>query len=422
MSFTPSSTMDRPIQRRRWKKAHLRLAGFGAAAVTLLVLAVRVATAPPSVTVRADGVTIATVRQATFEDAIPLRGSVVPLDIVYLDAVEGGRVERVLVEAGEQVKEGQPILELSNTALQLDVIQREALVIQQINAIFDSRRSVELTQLNNIRTIAEADWHIKKMRQEGARKQALHKDGYVSSEVAEQYMDELKYWERVRESTAASQARFDMWRAEEDGKRADQLTKMEDGLKVARSKLDGLVLRAPMSGQLTALDAKPGETKNSGQRLGQVSREGGYKLQADFDEYYVSRVKPGQVASMLVAGRQRKLTVTKVYPEVKNGRVVVDLAIDAGSDLRPGQTLQGKLALGAAEAALVLQSGAFLEETGGASVFVVSADGASAERRAVRLGRRSADTIEVLDGLKPDEKVVVSDYGSFKDKTRIDLR
>ncbi|GIL40650.1 efflux RND transporter periplasmic adaptor subunit [Roseiterribacter gracilis] len=415
-------SMDRPITRKRWRKSHLRWAGLGVAAIALVVLSVRLATAPPSITVRGDGVAIATVRQATFEDAIPLRGSVVPLETVFLDAVEGGRVERVLVEAGEQVKEGQPILELSNTALQLDVIQREALVIQQINAIFDSRRSVELNQLNNIRTVAEAEWHIKKLRQEGARKATLHAQGYVSAEVNEQVADELVYWEKIRARTNESIAKFDAWKLEEDGKRADQLGKMEDGLKVARSKLDGLIVRAPMSGQLTALDAKPGETKPGGQRLGQVSREGGYKLQADFDEYYVSRVRAGQVASMVVAGKQRKLTVTKVYPEVKNGRVVVDLAIDAGTDLRPGQTLQGKLALGAAEPALVLQSGAFLEESGGASVFVVSADGSYAERRPVRLGRRSSDTIEVLDGLKPDEKVVVSDYSSFKDKTRIDLR
>jgi HlyD family secretion protein len=415
-------SMDRPIVRKRWRRQHLRWAGLGSAALVLIVLAVRAATAPPSVTVRGDGVTIATVRQATFEDAIPLRGVVVPLDTVFLDAVEGGRVERVLVEAGEQVREGQPILELSNTALQLDVIQREAVVIQQINAIYDSRRSVELTQLNNVKTIAEADWRIKKLRQESARKVQLHAQGYVSNEAAEQVADELAYWERIRARTVESQGKFDAWRLEEDGKRTDQLAKMEDGLRVARSKLDGLVLRAPMTGQLTALDAKPGETKTQGQRLGQVSREGGYKLQADFDEYYVSRVRPGQVASMVVGGKPRSLTVSKVYPEVKNGRVVVDLAIDAGNDLRPGQTLQGKLALGAAEAALVLQSGAFLEETGGASVFVVAEDGASAERRAVRLGRRSADTIEVLDGLKPDERVVISDYSSFKDKTRIDLR
>ncbi|MDB5366340.1 MAG: efflux transporter periplasmic adaptor subunit, partial [Rhodospirillales bacterium] len=409
-------SMDRPIERKRWRKSHLRWAGLGVAALALVVLAVRVATAPPSVTVRGDGVAIAPVRQATFEDAIPLRGSVVPLETVLLDAVEGGRVERVLVEAGEQVQQGQPILELSNTALQLDVIQREALVIQQINAIFDSRRSVELNQLNNIRTIAEAEWKIRKLRQEGQRKSSLHAQGYVSTEANEQITDELAYWEKIRARTSESAAKFDAWKLEEDGKRADQLGKMEDGLKVARSKLDGLIVRAPMTGQLTALDAKPGETKPAGQRLGQVSREGGYKLQADFDEYYVSRVRAGQVASMVVGGKARKLTVTKVYPEVRNGRVVVDLAIDAGNDLRPGQTLQGKLALGAAEAAQVRQSGAFRVESGGASVFVVNEDGSSAERRPVRLGRRSADTIEVLDGLKPGERVVISDYSSFKDK------
>ena len=202
-----------------------------------------------------------------------------------------------------------------------------------------------------------------------------------------------------------------------------ELATLQESLKVTRSKLDALVLRAPVAGRLTDMDIKPGEIRNRGQRLGQIVPDTGYKLQAQVDEYYLDRVRPGETGAVTIGDREVPVRVTRVDPQVKNATFQVDLAFEGASPhgLLPGQALEGRLTLGGDRPALILPAGAFLERTGGDWVMVADAGANHADRRRVRIGRRSGEQVEVLAGLKPGERVITSDYAGFEKVERVEL-
>jgi HlyD family secretion protein len=203
-----------------------------------------------------------------------------------------------------------------------------------------------------------------------------------------------------------------------------QLNKLQQDLKITHAKLDNLIVRAPVDGRLTAMDLKVGENRNRGERFAEITADTGNKLAAAVDEFYLGRVRVGQTAAMEANGKLWPLHVTRVYPQVKDGTFTVDLAFEGAAPpgLLPGQALQGKLALGADRMAMILPAGAFLERSGGDWVFVVSQDGRSAQRRAIKIGRQNAEQVEVLSSLAPGERVIVSDYTGLERIDRIDLR
>ena len=203
-----------------------------------------------------------------------------------------------------------------------------------------------------------------------------------------------------------------------------QLEKLAEDLKITHAKLDNLTVRAPVSGKLTALDLKVGENRNRGERFGEVTPETGSKLAAEVDEYYLGRVLKGQIANVEIGDKTWALKVTRVYPKVTNGTFTIDLAFQDATPagLLPGQTLQGKLALGADRTATLLRAGAFLERTGGDWVFVLAKDGKSAERRTIKMGRRNAEQVEILSGVAVGEQAIISDYAGFERLDRINLK
>lgn len=199
--------------------------------------------------------------------------------------------------------------------------------------------------------------------------------------------------------------------------------RLVENLDLARRNLDGLTVKAPVAGKLTAFNVEIGQSLGKGERLGQIDDPDHRKIAADIDEFYLSRIAAGQTATLAWSGRDYALKVSKIYPQVRDGQFVADLVF-AGSepeDVRRGQTLQLKLTLGDATEAVLVPDGAFFQDTGGAWVFVLAPDGESAVRRDVRLGRRNSRVIEVLAGLSPGEKVVVSSYSAFLDKDRLQI-
>jgi len=365
--------------------------------------------------------TIATVEQGIFHDLIPLRASVVPRETLYVDAVDGGRVDRVLVEPGDMVQQGQPIVELSNTNLALSVIQQESQLNQAISQLQQNEIALEQNKLANERALAEVQYGLVRLKRSGARRDNLVSRGLESAEQRDVIADELAYYQHLMPiQTDSNQRQTDLRdRLLPDIHR--QLAILRDNLDVVHRTLDGLIVRAPVSGRVTAIDLKVGEHKDAGQRLAEVTPPSGMKLSADVDEFYLARVRMGQVANIELHGRPVNVTVQRIYPQVREGRFRVDFDFDGASpgQLVAGETAQGRLQLGDDSSARIVPVGPFLERTGGDWIFVVSSDGKSAQRRHIKVGRRSVEQLEILSGLAVGERVMISDYAALEKADRV---
>jgi HlyD family secretion protein len=421
-----NSISGQGMDRRVAKKAPLgRKVAYGIAGLLVLLFAgwlVSTLLAGRSLSVNSERIAVSDVTVGTFEDFIPLRGRLVPRSTVYLDAVEGGRVEQVLVEDGAIVAAGDPIVRLSNTNLQLEVLGREAAVTEQLNFMRTLELQLEQNRLAHKRNLVEIDYQITRLTRSIERQRDLAAKELVSKSTLDELQDELTYYENRRAVTLESQATDARLQEEQLGQLRSASKQLETSLALARKNLDDLNVRAPVAGKLSGFDVEIGESIERGGRLGQIDDPDGYKLNTRIDEFYLGRVDIGQVATATHNGRELDLEIAKIYPQVNEGQFEVDMAFDKEPEgLRRGQTLQLRLTLGDNSDAILIPNGSFYQETGGNWVFVVAPDGSEAIRRTVRLGRRNTDYIEVLDGLEPGEKVITSPYTSFTGMDRLVL-
>jgi HlyD family secretion protein len=419
-------SMDRPIRQPWWRGKFWLQTGIAVgAAVLLITIAIMFLGSPErSVRVAATSVTVARVTEGTFHDFIPLTGKVVPMNTVYLDALEGGRVDRILAQAGDIVSEGQALVELSNTELELDVLDREGRLVESITQLQAYQTQLEQNRVANQKALAQIDYAVIRLQRSVARRNILVEDDAEPVEIKDQVQDELDYDLRVRPMQDESNRKQEALRQQQLPHIRSQLEKLQEDLKITHGKLDNLTVRAPVTGRLTALDLKVGENRNRGERFGEVTPETGSKLAAEVDEYYLGRVLDGQIADIGIGDKAWVLKVIRVYPKVTNGTFTIDLAFKDATPagLLPGQTLQGKLALGADRAASILPAGAFLERTGGDWIFVLAKDGKSALRRTIKIGRRNAEQVEILSGLAVGEQAIISDYSGLERIDRIEFK
>jgi HlyD family secretion protein len=414
--------MDRKVER---KMPVGRKLGFVALGVLVIVFAwwlTDTLLGGRSLSVDSQRVMISDVTVGTFEDFIPLRGRLMPRSTVYLDAIEGGRVEQVLVEDGAVVEAGEPIALLSNSNLQLVVLGREAEVTEQLNFMRTIELQLEQNRLSHKRNLVEIDYQIIRLTRSIERRRGLASENLVSQSTLDDLEDELKYFRDRREVTLESQA-TDARMQEQQLKQLQEAGKqLETSLEFARKNLDDLNIRAPIAGKLSGFNIEIGQSIERGGRLGQIDDPDGYKLRVRIDEFYLGRVDLQQFAIAEHNGNNYEIRIAKIYPQVRDGQFEVDMLFDEEpAGLRRGQTLQLKLTLGDNSDALLIPNGSFYQETGGNWIFVVSADGSEAVRRPVRMGRRNTDFIEVLDGLEEGEKVITSPYTSYTGMDRLTL-
>ncbi|MDO8272686.1 MAG: HlyD family efflux transporter periplasmic adaptor subunit [Gammaproteobacteria bacterium] len=367
--------------------------------------------------------TIASVQFGAFEDITPIRGTIQPLNSVFLDAVDGGVVDAVLVEEGSFVEAGQPLLQLSNTDLRLNVARNDTSITEQLNNLSNISNTLETTKLNTERQLIEVEYRIQVLERQERRQLQLVNDNLVSREQYEAIVDELAYQRRVLENSKARQMLEERIRGDRQAQIALQVEKLEENLALSQSSFENLLVRAPIAGQLTSLPVEVGENKIRGQRLGQIDVVEQYKIVAQVDEYYVTRVAAEQSARFTLDGKPYLARVIKVYPEITDGTFEVDLVFEgaAPGNLRRGQTLQLDLTLGNPVESLLLPLGGFLQDTGGNWVFVVDANGEYATRRDIRTGRRNSRYLEITDGLESGERVITSSYSQMIEMERIQL-
>jgi HlyD family secretion protein len=399
-------------------------------AAVLLVLVVGAASAyvafglTRTVSVPRERLVVAAVHEATFREYIPITGTVVPYETTYLDIVEGGQVAEVFVEEGTVVKVGQPLVRLKSADLELEVITRETQLTDQLKQLSVAQLSFEQTRLGHERELIDIQFQLDQLSQRLARQRSLFSDGLVSRADVDDIEAELVRYRRLRETVADARTVTATFQRTQLDQLQAAIEGMKKNLAIVRQNYQNLILKAPVSGHLTALDAHPGQSKAAGQRIGQIDREDSYKAEALVDEFYLARVSAGQKATVDLDAKPRYLQVIKVYPQVTDRRFKVDLSFadQTPNEIRRGQTLELQLEIGAARKSLVVANGPFYDDTGGHWAFVLSRTGTEAERRAITVGRRNPDTVEVVAGLTDGDRVVVSSYEAFKAFDRIELR
>ena len=367
---------------------------------------------------------VSTVAFGAFEDLIPIRGTIQPLNSVFLDAVNGGVVEEVFVEEGSFIEAGQPLLQLSNTNLRLSAAQNDTNITEQINFLSNISNNLETEKLQTERQIIDVEYRIIVLERKKSRFDQLADRSLISKEEYDAVIDELVYQRKILTNAKARQTLEEKIRKERTVQIAAQMLKLEENLEVSQSSFESLLVRAPISGQLTSLPVEIGESKTTGQRLGQIDVIDQYKVVAQIDEYYVSRVAPDQTANFSLGGRDAKARAIKVYPEITAGTFEVDLVFEGVTpdNIRRGQTLQMELILGNPVESLLLPLGGFIQDTGGNWVFVLDASGAFAARRDIRVGRRNNRYVEVREGLQQGDRVITSSYSQMEDMERIQLQ
>jgi HlyD family secretion protein len=417
-------SVDRIIQKKRWNnKKVLTIAGI--AALALLIAASLYFTSGKSkLNVDAERITVSEVKKAAFQEFIPVNGTVLPITTIYLDAIEGGRVEEKLVEDGAMVSKGQPILRLSNTDLELSLANQETAVFEVLTQMQNTKNNAvqnTIQQLNRKadvdNALAEAE-RVYQLNKHLFDEKVIGGQEFRSSENNYQYQVARK---KLNDETLNQDA---ISNKQQINQMASSYSRMQNALSLMRRKVGDLTVRAPVDGQLTALDAEIGQSKGKGERLGQIDILSGHKVRVDIDEHYINRVMIGQMGEVTLEGKDYPLRVRKVYTQVSNGRFQVDMefAGETPKSIRRGQTLQIRLALSDETQAVLIPKGGFFQQTGGNWIFKIADDGKRAYKTEIQLGRQNPDYYEVLSGLQPGEKVVTSSYENYTDMQELVLK
>ncbi|MBN1938852.1 MAG: efflux RND transporter periplasmic adaptor subunit, partial [Candidatus Aminicenantes bacterium] len=374
--------------------------------------------------VEAERITVSTVTKGPFLEFIPQQGQVMPILRYSLNTTEGGRVEKRFLEAGTMVKAGDPIIQLVNTNLLLDIMWRDSDFVQQSNALRQTRLSMDQYRQNLRQTMNQVENELAKQKTTYERYKLLYDNKLVSELEFERIRLDYEYHVRNRNIVAESQKKELEYREEQLDALEEQLSRMETNLNTSKKKLDDLIIRAPIAGQLTLLEAEIGEFKTPGSPIGQIDVLDAYSVRAQVDEHYITRVEAGQKGEFDLAGKTYELKVRRVFPAVQNNRFEVDFVFagQAPPDLRRGQTLNIRLELGDLTEALLLPRGGFWDKTGGNWVYKLDASGKIAMKHPVRLGRYNPDYYEILEGLAPGDNVITSSYESFGDMDRLVLK
>ncbi len=417
--------MDRKIEKKRNPLKIAAMAAGGLAVIIVLYMIINSATGGRTFRVEESRLVVSTVTSGVYEDYIPIRGKVTPLNTVFVSATEGGRVEKILVEDGTIVKVGQPIVELSNPTLQLEVFQNEARVAGELNAMRTLELQLEQNRLRHITNITTLDYEIKKLTRNVDRYRKLYEQGNFTKTKLDETEEDLYYKIKLREITIQSQnTDASMQEAQLELSKLDSRN-LERNLEIARTSLDNLNMKAQIEGQLSGFDLELGQTVARGIAIGQIDDPYNFKLEVNIDEFYLNRVDLGQTGVYVRPGdgSEFNMRIKKIYPDVKNNQFKIDMIFteEQPEDIRRGQTLQSKLTLGSSAKALLIPNGAFYQDTGGNWIFVVSDDGTFAIKRSIKLGRKNNNFIEIIEGLEIGERVITSPYTSFMDMDRLKL-
>ncbi len=416
--------MDRVVKKKRWnRKRILTIAGI-TALVLLIVLSYLYTSGKSKLNVDLERITVSEVTKGPFQETIPVNGVVLPLTSIYLDAVEGGRVEEKYVDDGTTMKKGEPILRLSNTDLQLGLVTQQTNVYNLLTQMQISKNAAEQNTVTKLNQMTDVESQLKEAERIYNLDKGLYEQKAIGLQEFKKSENDYHYYLQKKKLTEQLLSQDSVSNAQQVSQAKQSYEGSQNALNVMRQKVGDLIVRAPVDGQLTSLDAEIGQSKNKGERLGQIDVLSGFKVRADIDEHYLSRIMIGLFGTFTFANKDYKLEIKKVYSQIANGRFQVDMEFvgDVPQGIRRGQTLQIRLAFSDEVEAVQVARGGFYQQTGGNWIFKVSDDGKKAYKVDIQLGRQNPDYYEVLNGLKPGDKVVTSSYENYGDMQELVLK
>jgi HlyD family secretion protein len=378
---------------------------------------------PHGLQVASRDVRLARVEQGVFRDDIVVRATAEPLHSIILDSVESGRVEEVFAKDGQAVKKGDLLFRLSNPQRNLELLARQTEYSQQIFNAANLRVAQEAVRTDHQRRLSDLEFALSQADKQHTRNKRLAGQGFIAAVALEESADKLAQQKRALDEEKRAVATEESVRGRALDQMDSALHGLQSGLKLVGATVEALAVRAPSDGVLTDFRMLVGQTVRPDQHIGRIDDPQHFKLSAQVDEFYLSRLTVGRRGSVSQDGKDYALQVATVYPQIKDGRFTAEMVFTDGQPpvISPGQSLDVQLTLGSPAKAMLLPSGAFVNDTGGAWVFVVGRDGERAEKRAVKLGRRNNAQVEVLSGLAPGEQVIISSYTPFGKAERLQL-
>ncbi len=416
--------MDRVIQKKKWNSKRIITIVLVAGILLLIAASYYFTSGKSKLNVERERITISEISKGSFQEIIPVNGVVLPITTIYLDAQEGGRVEEKFVEDGAMLKKGQPILRLSNTDLSLSLVNQETSVYNLLTQMQISRNSAQQNTVNKLNQMADVESQLKEAERIYKLDKHLMEEKVIGLQEFKQAENNYTYYLQKRrlaeqilsQDSVSTKQQLDQAKQSYEGS--------QNALKVMRKKVDDLIVRAFIDGQLTSLDAEIGQNKKQGERLGQIDVVDGFKVRVDIDEHYISRIFIGLTGSFEFSNKTYKLKITKVYTQVSNGRFQVDMQFETEvpKGIRRGQTLQIRLALSDEMQSILLAKGGFFQKTGGNWIYKLNESGTIAYKVDIQLGMQNPDYYQVLQGLKPGDKVITSSYETYGDNQELVLK
>lgn len=370
-------------------------------------------------------ITISDVTKGAFQETIPQNGTVLPLTTIYLVTTEGGRVEEKYVEDGATLKKGDPIMRLSNTDVELNLSNSMTSVSNMLASMQLSKVNADQNTVSKLQQMADVESNYKEAERIYNLDKKLYAQKVIGMQEYQQAENNYNYYQQKRELTRRILQQDTVSRAQQTQQDQESYARAQNTLSILKTKVSGLIIRAPVDGQLTSLDAEVGQSKTPGYALGQLDVLDGFKVRLlDVDEHYISRVFTGQTGTFTFADTSYTLKIVKVFTQVTNGRFQVDMNFvgKVPKGIRKGQTLQVTLALSDQTTAVLVPKGGFYQQTGGNWIFKVSEDGKTAYRVDIQLNRQNTDYYEVISGLKPGDKVITSSYENYGNMQELVLK
>lgn len=408
--------MDRQIEKKSFFRRYAWYIAAAAALAALLVWIV-LGTTASTMTIDATDITISDVTRGNFDDYVRLNGQVLPIQVVQISPEEGGIVREKVVEEGTRVRKGDVILRLSNSNLDLQILNAEAELAEKQNLLRNTQVAMQQDRLNNRTEQATLDTDCDRKRRAYEQNARLYKERLISKEVYLQSREDYKLARRKQSLISQRLKQDSLYRHVQMAQMEDNLDNMRKNVLLVRDRKNKLEVRSAIDGELGLLDVELGQNIVAGQNIGQINDLSDFKVQAQIDEHYIDRVRPGLSASFSRDGKTYRLRVRKVYPEVRNGTFRTDFVFvgERPAQMRSGQTYYVELALGKSQQATLIPRGTFFQTTGGNWIFVLDKSGRKAYRRNISIARQNPQYYEVTDGLEPGERVITSGYEAFKD-------
>jgi len=416
--------MDKKIEKKQWTFKKLGLYVLALGSIAFFFSAIYRDVGVSRLNVDTERLLIDTIQKDNFQEFIPISGVVQPIKTVFLDAIEGGRVDKILVEDGAVVKKGQAIIQLSNSDLQLSYLNQEAQIVSQINNVRNTSILMDQQSLSLKEQALDVEYRIDQIEKQLARSKSLYQDGVIAQVEFEEAVDEYEHLLRRRKllkQTVQKDSTFQEFQNEQMNATLDLMNR---NLTIAKSSLENLIITAPIDGQLSSMNTELGELITKGEKIAQIDVLSNFKVRARIDEFYISRIFIEQEGTVVLSDKKYPLRIRKIYPDVRNGAFEVDLVFtkEIPESIKRGQSLSIKLSLSSETEALLLARGSFYQKTGGNWIYIIDPTTNKAFKKEIKIGRQNPSYFEVLQGLKEGDIVITSSYDSYNDKDELVLQ